>query len=477
MTKLEENDDVFDIDEYDDRQAYEVHLENIAKLAFIDYRAESVANEMATKFKDLDTDPISVFSISASMYVDSMSKKRSGRPLMSPEETGIPGVRRYLLELCAEANLKVYKNHAFEKMDNLLDRCRRITDVEKRHEGYKLLRPGFAKAVADTRDELSRIFNRFLEKDVAKVFVDGQKKKLRQTQLLKVVDEWAHGSKWNTYRACLVRKGIGRSMSVKYKTPENPTGAYNWNESQAEVINEDVDAWEKKMKSAVRTLAGHLKDAITSGCQDVQGRIRASSLPQKLRIEAIKEWEVCQKRVSNVPIRERFTRAVHVTYQFATTETDIRCMNAKVNAENYKNVYDAYLVNVQQKSKMRDLMSKRDWNNQLLIDRMERALLDKSKTDLIDAFNEFSAEAIKLMQAYDEHLSDHGPLEYVVTDADRQLRADVLRRIPELERKVQMVRAKFNDNMLLPRQAVSSTVQAERDEPARKKIKTEVVID
>ncbi|KAF9735635.1 hypothetical protein PMIN01_07040 [Paraphaeosphaeria minitans] len=467
--------------EYADREAYCAHLENLAKLDFIHHRGEEVTQEMKDKFKEMDKDPITVFSISASMYMDWMKKRRSKQPMMSPEDTGVPGVRQYLLNLCAEPNLIVYKEHAFEKMDDLLDKCRRITDVEKRHEGYGLLRPVFAKAVDDIRKNLSRIFNDFIKHNVEDVFDDEDMKQERQEELLEVVNNWAYGSPWNTYRACLMRKGIGRSAAAKYQNHENPTGAYNWNEDQGNVTIGDMEDWGRRMLLAIKELSGRLERAIASGCEAIEECIQASSLPPELRDNAIEEWLGCRMRVEQVHADKMLLLALDVTLQYATTETDVKCMNVRVNVDHYKSVYgydrhvDTRFANrlAAQKNEMHRLMSKPDEQGRLLIDRIENAAIMRSKSDLRDAFAEFSVSVIRKIKAFDEHLSDRGPLDYTLTDTDRQLREDILGRIPALEAMVEDVRTKFNDNMLLVQPAVTSSSEEKAGEPAQKQIKVE----
>ncbi|KAF2438738.1 hypothetical protein P171DRAFT_155539 [Karstenula rhodostoma CBS 690.94] len=484
MDTLPEDDEVADA-EYDDRHAYQAHLKNLAKLAFIHHRGEGVAEEMKVKFKEMDPEPITVFSISASMYMEWMKHSNVERPLMSPAETGVPGVRQHLLQLCAEANLKIYRDHAFAKMESLLNKCRRITDVEKQDDNYALLRPVFAEVVVNLRKELVNIFNESIDSDDMDMeeIIDYDEKEERQKELLGVVDDWGYGAHWNTYRACLLRRGIGLSASAKYKTAENPTGGYNWNEDQGKITIKDMDAWKARMDPAIHSLADRLEDAIISGCKDIQACIQTSSLPPDLRTAAIEEWEGCEETVFElVNAEEKLQRAVNDTHQYATTETDIRCMNAKLNAEYYKEVYDIDTWSqtkftsrlAAQRSKMTDVMSKPDRNGRLLVDRIEHAVAQRSKQDLGAAFDAFLAEVMHAVEAFDEHLTDRGPLDYKLTDADRQLRVDILGRIPELEAMVENVRAKFNDDMLLTPQAVTSSNRTEGGEPVQKRVKSEV---
>ncbi|KAL5391071.1 hypothetical protein DPSP01_001562 [Paraphaeosphaeria sporulosa] len=481
MDKLPEDDEAADV-EYNDRQEYHAYLGNLGKLAFIQHRGEGVAAEMKDKFKEMDPVPITVFSISASMYMEWMKQSHVERPLMSPAETGVPAVRQHLLQLCAEANLKVYEDHAFGKMESMLEKCRRITDVERKDNSYALLRPVFAAVVAKIRENLVNIFSQVISNDNVDEVFEFNDRPTRQKELLRVVDDWGYGTHWNTYRSCLMRKGIGFSASAKYKTAENPNGSYNWNEDQGNVIIKDVDGWRERMDPAVSLLARQLEEAIMSGCRDIQACIQSSSLPAELRTAAIQEWNGCELNVLRLANAEdKLQDAVNDTHQYATTETDIRCMNAKVNVEYYREVYDIDNWSrskftsrfAAQKSMMSDVMSSPDKAGRVLIDRIEHAVTLRSRQDLEGAFDGFLAEVIKAAEAFDEHLSDLAPLDYDLTDSDRQLREDVLRRIPELERMVADVRAKFSDEALLTQQVVLFTRHREEGEPAAKRIKVD----
>ncbi|KAF1967007.1 hypothetical protein BU23DRAFT_309170 [Bimuria novae-zelandiae CBS 107.79] len=56
-------------------QNYQEYLVKSAKLHFVKHRAATLENEMRWGYKELDHDPIHIFSVSAAMYLDRMKKR------------------------------------------------------------------------------------------------------------------------------------------------------------------------------------------------------------------------------------------------------------------------------------------------------------------------------------------------------------------------------------------------------------------
>ncbi|KAF1952654.1 hypothetical protein CC80DRAFT_552151 [Byssothecium circinans] len=128
-------------DQVDLLYLYQEHLTRIAQYAFIRARAADMEKEMRTKYLSEDPNPIHVFSISASMYLDWLKERQKQRPFLTPEMTGVPALRTFLLSLTAENNYQAYRDHIFIKLPLLVDKVRRIAHNEKKDNAYMVTRP------------------------------------------------------------------------------------------------------------------------------------------------------------------------------------------------------------------------------------------------------------------------------------------------------------------------------------------------
>jgi hypothetical protein len=133
-------------------QEYQAYLIETAQLAFVKQRTEEMEDQMRHRFIEEDKDLINVFSISASMYLEWLKVRQKDRPILTPEVTGIPALRKFLIGLAVEQNWQIYRDHAFEKLPLLLDKLRRIVQNENKDNAYDILRPRFKQAVAKLRD-------------------------------------------------------------------------------------------------------------------------------------------------------------------------------------------------------------------------------------------------------------------------------------------------------------------------------------
>lgn len=143
---LEEDEDADCTDlaeKVDALSAYQEYLKKTAQCAFVKQRAEMLEGQMRNKYKDMDPDPIKVFSVSSSLYIDWMKKRRREDPVLTPEMTGIPKLRQFLLGISADANLEAYREHVASTLPNFLGKIARITDHENKNDAYAEIRPFF----------------------------------------------------------------------------------------------------------------------------------------------------------------------------------------------------------------------------------------------------------------------------------------------------------------------------------------------
>ncbi|KAF2709597.1 hypothetical protein K504DRAFT_533941 [Pleomassaria siparia CBS 279.74] len=415
----------------------EKYLIQQAQLAFVGQRAQEAEEAMRHKFEDEDKDPIHVFSISASMYLDWLKCHQKDRPILTAQSTGIPALRKFLLGLTAQGNWDAYRDHVFQKLPYFLDKVRRIVHHENKDNAYVVLRPKFKDVVANLMNKHQSAFKKFLDYSILPVWTDSSLKEDRQIAINGQVHDWGVDSHWSTYRKLLREHGIvAKTVARKYRK-ENKDGVVpafakiNWNEELSEELRPDMSTWKAKMTQGVTSFARQLEKSTAEECEAVSTVILHSSLTRAHKEIAMKEWKKCKRMVL---VQARRTEgllndAVNATYQYATTETDIRCMLVKVNANVYDEVSSMpeqsnWLGN--QKIRLEAAMRDADDNCHTLLDRISKEVRKSAKRHLQTTFANLMTELVLDFDLFDEHIGEHLVQDYELTSHDRQIR-DCLR--------------------------------------------------
>ncbi|KAF2643057.1 hypothetical protein P280DRAFT_467149 [Massarina eburnea CBS 473.64] len=447
-------------------EAYHVHLMQVAQYAFIHKRARDMEKEMRNKYLSEDPNPIQVFSVSASMYLDWLKVRQKERPFLSPEMTGIPALRKFLLGLSAETNYQEYRNHVFLKLPRFLGKLRRVAHDENKDGAYAVIRPRFQELVANLENHLQASFEEFRKEGISPVWTDSSEKGNRLENIVSIVKEWGDGTRWNTYNKVLREKGMVRKTTAqKYVLPGKNFGSINWNEDISIEILPDMKDWKRMMNLYVSEFAYQVDRATQRICEDIVASITNSSLTQELKNIALKEWSECQERVfaHTKDFDDVLRNAIKLTYQYATTETDIRCMVAKANwgaydiIEQQNRVMDWYSI---QRRLMISMMCEPDDQARTLLDRIDKAVKITTKKNLKAAFAPFLDELIKEVNLFDDHIADRVPVDYDLRDGDAILRRALRGVLPALEQRVGTLQRDFKERMVDRSEKVDERVDA-----------------
>jgi hypothetical protein len=434
-------------DEIEARESYRIFLKTTAQCAFIQQRADAVEEKMRYKYSEDDPDPIRVFSVSSSFYLKWLSLRTKSRPTLTVERTGIPSLRRFLLGLSADDNFNNYQRHAFHKLPSLLDKATRIAHNDKKDNAYAIIRPGFKKLVAMLKAQYQKSFDDFLKNDIRPVWGEYQKTD-RLEEISGVVVQWGSNVKWNTYNKTLRERGLFRnSKAMKYK---DRAGVINWNDEIAQKTAKDMHAWRSKVMRAVTNLVKDLDKTTTCICNGVFGFISGSSLDDPLKAIAIDEWNKCRTRVFEKcsGLEQILKNKVKETWKFATTETDIRCMIAKINTPIYSDIEqgshrDGWYS--EQQELMLAAIKNPDENGKTILDKIATAVHENATQTLGFAWDVFLKELIEELELFDECIRERLPVDYQVELVDRHIR-DLLKAVlPHLEKQVANLQVMIGD--------------------------------
>ncbi|KAF2691470.1 hypothetical protein K458DRAFT_397946 [Lentithecium fluviatile CBS 122367] len=296
--------------------AYQEYLKKAAQCAFVQMRAETLEAQMRFKYKDMDPDPIRFFSVFSFLYIDWMKKRRREDPVLNPEMTGILKLRQFLLDFLAK--------------------IARIVDHESKNDAYAEIRPFYNKHVDGLKTRHETLFKTFMQDKLLHLWPNPPEKKSAHAKVTAVVREWANGTRWNTHSNFLREMSIvKKSDSQKYRG--KPA---NWNQEVMEAISPNLLSWCMRMKKETAGISQLLYEAIKGACNEVIEFIKGSPLSPPLKTIALEEWKQRKFKVleKSGTLETSLKDRLNVIYQYATTESDTRCMIAKVNASRYEQV-------------------------------------------------------------------------------------------------------------------------------------------
>lgn len=431
--------------------AYGEYLKKIAQCAFVKQRAQSLEAQMRYKYKDMDPNPIRIFSVSSSLYLDWMKKRRREDPILSPEMTGIPKLRQFLLGISADDNVKAYRRHMESALPRVLGKISRIVDQENKNDAYAEIRPIFRQVVDGLRDAQRSVFSSFVEDKTIRMWSTAAAKSDALNNVKKVVEDWGENTRWNTYNKFLREMGIWkRSASKKYRGRE-----VNWNQELSEALNPDIVAWRDHMKGETRSIAKLLVRTTKVACKDVTKFITNSSLSKGLKAFVLAEWNLRQVKVLKMSKKwdSVLKSSINDTYEYANTETDTRCMISSINALSYTEVSEMDREDSwfrKQRDKMVAAMTPATSN---LLDKISAHVDTKMKNNFVDAFNKFTHEVINELSTFDEHMGDRVPPEYELTPSDMMIRSKLAVLLPELEAQVKALSALVPEKQKVKRES------------------------
>ena len=129
---------------------FKLYLQRYRKAYMIKERAESISRILGSTLQEVSyNETVEIFHTSTANY---MSWIKSGKisfehqPALSPENTGVPGLRRFMYNLPAPRNLRDYTYHINTVVPAFIEKSKRVVTQSDRDAGFK--------TIADEFDEL-----------------------------------------------------------------------------------------------------------------------------------------------------------------------------------------------------------------------------------------------------------------------------------------------------------------------------------
>ncbi|KAG9189641.1 hypothetical protein G6011_06509 [Alternaria panax] len=130
---------------------YKLYLQRFRKAYMIKERAKSISKILGSTLQELTYDgTVDMFHTSTADYMIWIKTGKitfDRQPALSPEDTGVPAIRRFLFNLPASQNLRDYTYHISTTVPAFVEKLKRVVTQSDRDAGFK--------TIADEIDDLS----------------------------------------------------------------------------------------------------------------------------------------------------------------------------------------------------------------------------------------------------------------------------------------------------------------------------------
>lgn len=121
---------------------YKQYLDRKKKSLAIQERAIKISNILSATLEGPSSQKIDIFHTSTSDYMNWIKSEKISydrQPALSPEETGVPTIRRFLFNLPANQNLRAYAQMINVTVPTFIDKLKRVVSQSDRDEGFQTI--------------------------------------------------------------------------------------------------------------------------------------------------------------------------------------------------------------------------------------------------------------------------------------------------------------------------------------------------
>jgi hypothetical protein len=239
---------------------YKLYLQRSKKAHMIRDRAAEISDKLGATLEGLSSDgAVDIIHTSTSDYMNWIKSDRilfNNQPALSPEETGVPTIRRFLFNLPASQNFRDYNNHINFAVPAFVDKLKRVVTQSDRDAGFRTIADDFdnlrSRFLRDMVAQLKWCYQNYVHISIKRVKRDAS---VYQSTLEKRIK-----SRWLTLRSpaftrIVKSRGTVPQGTSKAKGLEN---AVNWNLDLAKIMKPGFQNWHSSHTENLKLL----KDAL-----------------------------------------------------------------------------------------------------------------------------------------------------------------------------------------------------------------------
>ena len=243
---------------------YKQYLERYRKSQVIRDRTESIDKVFGATLSGLTSEgSIEIIHTSTADYMIWIKSEKiafNNQPALSPEETGVPAIRRLLFNLPSSQNFKDYTNHIENTVPAFVEKLNRVVTQSDRDAGFATIADDFddlrSRFLGDMVKQLKWCFNNYSIISVNKIKKDTKAYKIAVKS--KVQNSWLV-LKCGAFTRVLKSRGTVPQGTSKAKGLEKTV---NWNAELAAIFTPGLNNWYATHTEQVRLLRAALPPSL-----------------------------------------------------------------------------------------------------------------------------------------------------------------------------------------------------------------------
>jgi hypothetical protein len=418
-----------------------------ATVAYIK-REERIARE------EMREKGIAVFSASATTYLAWRNRMRRKDPLMDPQTSGIPALRRFFFGLPAKTNFKNYYDHVYKDLPAFRRRAGRALEKHTEDEYYAKMRKDLELEIPILKNYLGEVVELQLQQTIAQPWSSSEEKQIVGGIKRLVAEDWKHPHIfYNGFRRMIRDNGI----------PVDGTySGRNLNEELLGTMSKHIDSWHTTMTDRAEPLAQAVNKPVQDLLNMVEQCINTCSAGPSLKKAAsdalIDVWaEIEEAYDSMLSELQENLQENHLRF---TTEIDITCPIAEAMKPRYKRAQDEKFILTGKgiynrvRNVLRDAMLKPARHNAKLPE-LERIkpLIHSLKEQLMSRQNDvwkaacgtFISDTIEHLQGFSRSAEGFLENEAFITEAHKKAREQLKDLLVNFDTSLKEVQAQFKD--------------------------------
>ncbi|KAL1796404.1 hypothetical protein ACET3X_004944 [Alternaria dauci] len=424
---------------------YKLYLQRYKKAYMIKERAESISKILGSTLEELTyNESVEILHTSTADYMIWIKTEKIAfdrQPALSPEDTGVPAVRRFFFNLPASQNLRDYTHHISTTVPAFIEKLKRVVTQSDRDAGFKTIADDFddlrGRWVGDLVKMLHGTYATYSKSSVAKLEKDNNAYK---EALSKYIHRNWMDLKPTAFNRLVKSRGNVSKGTSKAKGLENTV---NWNAELAEILKPGFQKWYAAHSEQLRKLRAALPLNMDVFFKKTISLMN-NSAANLITVEKAKR--------KFLPIRQRMKSKVLAMMDEMIIEEKRLLHRATLEDERENNMIsaitdeiydDVFAATPELKYTAK---GKKRYVKQL--DEKMTGLIDKHFERMNAMFDEFS-----------KYLRDHAPVDYLISPLGEQVREQLEKHIVFIESKAQTL------HELLPKTAAEeegdSTANAE----------------
>lgn len=441
---------------------YKSYLARATLQAKVMSRMDSITNDFAAKLQSRNSKELpQIFHISASEYMEWIKSARinfKDQPSLPVEMTGIPAIRNFLYTIPADQNLTDYEDHVYNKLPAFLDRIDRTVTETDRNGGFVCISEDFNKVrktfMAKQSSGAKAQYQTASNASIAKIVPDLTIYKENIQDL--ITDDWSNlrGPAFTRIvkNRGLVPKGLSKARGLE--------GGADWNRDLANILAPAFEKWSNEHQERMQHMLATLAKNFNAFHNKIIRVITEAAANVPTVEKAKQKWEPLRRRV-RVKLEnlvEEVDRVHSRTLEWATLEHErqnslVSCITDDIFIEVFNSIPPLKPLNPKAKKPKQQYVTPKIKFQQA---KLRELFLTPDDHFVEKAINLFQSEFDKrIRQTIDQHfagieaLYDHfdariraqGPISYKLTPLGKEIRAEVKERIPELQERIDQLKA------------------------------------